>query len=293
MGNRRPAVALVAGAALVIAGCASRQQPEAARAVDEPGLVHVHGLAEDPADGSVFVATHTGLFDVDLSGAIRRVGDRYHDLMGFTVAGPGDFVASGHPDLQSPELMVDGKPPLLGLVSSTDGVEWEPQSLLGEVDFHSLEAAHGRIYGYDSTGGRFMVSDDRTSWREGAAVPLYDFAVSPADADVIVGLSDEGVLRSEDAGSTWTASDPGGYVVVDWGASGLIAIDPRGSVAVGDDGTDFKAVGSVQGQPEALLATQDRLLAAVADRGLLQSTDGGKTWTVLVETSEVGPPGGG
>lgn len=96
-------------------------------------LVHVHGLAENPAADGIYVATHTGLFQVE-GADITRVTERYHDLMGFTVVGPGDYLASGHPDLQVDELQAPGKPPLLGLVASDDGVEWEPISLLGETD---------------------------------------------------------------------------------------------------------------------------------------------------------------
>jgi hypothetical protein len=81
----------------------------------------------------VYVATHTGLFTIE-DGTARRVGDRYHDLMGFTIAGPDDFLASGHPDLNDQTLLKPEAPPLLGLVASDDGQDWQPVSLLGEVD---------------------------------------------------------------------------------------------------------------------------------------------------------------
>jgi hypothetical protein len=44
-----------------------------------------------------------------------RVGDIYHDLMGFTVAGADSFLASGHPDAQH------DFPPQMGLQRSTNG----------------------------------------------------------------------------------------------------------------------------------------------------------------------------
>jgi hypothetical protein len=31
----------------------------------DPGPVHVHGLGVNPADGALFIATHTGLYRVD------------------------------------------------------------------------------------------------------------------------------------------------------------------------------------------------------------------------------------
>ena len=46
-------------------------------------------------------------------------------------------------------------PPSLGLVESTDAAEtWEPVSLLGEADLHSIEMVGENIYAYDSTSPR-------------------------------------------------------------------------------------------------------------------------------------------
>ena len=65
--------------------------------------------------------------------------------MGFTVTGPDRFLGSGHPDGR------EGLPPFLGLIRSTDaGRTWERVSLLGKRDFHVLEAAGERIYGFGS-----------------------------------------------------------------------------------------------------------------------------------------------
>jgi hypothetical protein len=114
--------------------------------IEDPGPVHVHGLGVNPADGALFVATHTGLFRAGPGERrARRVAGRYQDTMGFTVTGPDRFLGSGHPDGR------EDLPPFLGLIRSTDaGRTWEPVSLLGERDFHVLEAAGERIYGYGS-----------------------------------------------------------------------------------------------------------------------------------------------
>ncbi len=84
--------------------------------------------------------------------------------MGFTVVGPDHFLGSGHPDGR------DDLPPFLGLIESTDAARtWEPVSLLGEADFHVLEASGRRVYGFGSDfetrEQRFLVSGDggRTS----------------------------------------------------------------------------------------------------------------------------------
>lgn len=269
--------------AVLIAACGStgqgRPEVEAAGDGDDPGVVHVHGIGADPEDGTVYVATHTGLFTVE-DGTARRVGDRYHDLMGFTIAGPDDFIASGHPDLEDQSLLEPGKPPLLGLVASDSGEEWQPVSLLGEVDFHSLQAAHGQVYGYDSTSSRFMVSRDRETWETRSQLPLSDFAVSPDDPDLIVGSTDR-IVRSTDGGRTWEPVALTPLVALTWGQGGAVGVTPDGSVLKGDEmGEDWQPVGSLAGRPEALQAHEGTLYAWVSDQGLVASSDGGATWSV-------------
>lgn len=74
-------------------------------------------------------------------------------------------------------------------------------------------------------------------------------------------------------------------VFLDWSADGLFGVTADGRVAVSTDAGDTWAqLGTVEGQPEAILATPDRLLVAVADRGILESTDGGETFDVLIAT---------
>ena len=277
----RRAVGSAAAAALLAAGCSSPTEPTSATAAD---LVHVHALAED-SDADLFVATHTGLFELDVDGGgVARVGDASHDLMGFTAVGPGDLLASGHPDLRDTTLQKEGKPPLLGLVGSDNGRDWRPLSLLGEVDFHSLEAAHGKVYGADATSGRFMVSDDRTVWETRATRPgLVDFAVSPDDPDMVVASDDGGVSRSDDGGRTWQQASALPYAYLEWTPEGLLGAAPDGTVAQSQDGgRSWREVGSLGGQPEAFLVTPDSVYAAVVGRGIVRSADGGATFEVLL-----------
>ena len=88
----------------------------------DPGPTHVHGLGIDPADGALFIATHTGLFRVGNDSRMPvRVEDRYQDTMGFSIVGPNRFIGSGHPDAREKHL-----PPLLGLIESNDaGKTWQ------------------------------------------------------------------------------------------------------------------------------------------------------------------------
>lgn len=249
----------------------------------DPGVVHVHGLGVDPADGVLYAATYSGLFRIPEQGRAERVANRAQDTMGFSVVGPGSFIGSGHPDPREDDV----RPPLLGLIASEDaGRTWERLSLHGQADFHALAAAHGQVYGYDSTSGAFMVSTDREQWERRSRIEIADFAVDPSDADGIVATSARGVLRSSDGGRTWTpvAGAPA-LAVLEWDpAAALVAVAVDGGVHRSRDaGRTWSRTGGTPGSPEAVTVDArggtDVLYVAVADHGILVSRDGGATFT--------------
>jgi hypothetical protein len=146
---------------------------------DDPGLIHVHGLGINPADGILYAATHTGLFTVR-DGTGQRVGNRVPGHHGLHRGRPRPLPGQRPPRLPRPQLYDPNRRPLLGLIESRDaGRNWRPLSLLGEADFHALQVAHGRVFGYDATGGQFMVSSDRRHWQLRSKLELTSFAVSP------------------------------------------------------------------------------------------------------------------
>jgi hypothetical protein len=50
---------------------------------------HIHGLGINPADGSLLIATHSGLFRAgDGERRARRVGEKAQDTMGIHRRGP-------------------------------------------------------------------------------------------------------------------------------------------------------------------------------------------------------------
>lgn len=250
----------------------------------DSGPVHVHGLGVNPADGALFVATHTGLYR-SAEGASKsvRVGDRRQDTMGFTIVGANRFLGSGHPDLR------EDLPPLLGLIESTDdGRSWESISLLGDADFHVLRSVGERIYGYDSSNDRLLVSEDAgRTWEEvERPAPLVDLAADPTDGRHVVaaGVSDlsQGLYESRDAGESWERiGDQVGYLA--WPAPDrLFLVDGTGDVFLSSNrGTRFERRGSIGGQPAALLGqSADELFVALHDGTIKRSIDGGATWAV-------------
>lgn len=280
-GSRRRIVAAVCVLVAITAGC-SRDDGDTATSVsvDEPGVEHVHGLGIDPADGALLVATHFGTFRIE-GGNASRVGSTYQDTMGFTVVGPNHFLGSGHPDVQG---MQAGQPGLLGLIESTDGGEsWDAVSLAGEVDFHALAYAHDRAYGWDATGGRFMVSNDLRSWTPRAAGALSSFAVDPTDEAHVVGASPDGLVGSVDDGATWAPLEGPPLVYMSWHPdSGLWGVDADGgSHRSIDSGATWTSSGRLPGAPQALLATEDAVWAAADDdgrTGIYRSVDEGRSW---------------
>jgi photosystem II stability/assembly factor-like uncharacterized protein len=242
---------------------------------------HVHGLGINPADGSLIVATHYGSFRIPPGGdEAVRIGDSFQDTMGFTVAGPDHFLGSGHPDLEGARA---GRPSRLGLIESTDaGVTWTAISLSGDVDFHGLAFAHGQVYGWDATTGRFMVSSNRRDWDTRATLDLFGFAIDPDAADHIIAAGPDGLTESTDGGRTWTRADGPRLVSVSWNPdAGLWGADASG-VVWHRDGSEWNRAGELPGEPQTLLATPDALYAAAHDddavTAIYRSNDDGATW---------------
>jgi photosystem II stability/assembly factor-like uncharacterized protein len=256
-------------------------------APEDPGPVHVHGLGINPADGALFIATHTGLYRVDKDErAAERVSDDYQDTMGFTVVGPNRFLGSGHPDLN--QAGEQGLPPLLGLIESTDsGKNWKQVSLLGEADFHVLRFADARVYGYDASNDRLLVSSDQgRNWEElRKPGPLIDLTVDPADPEHLLATSEggleEGLFESRDGGQSW--DNISRFVgILAWPSPGrLFLIAAGGLVFRSPDARNLDHVGQIGGEPAALLAhSPSELYVALHDGTIKQSDDAGTTWTV-------------
>jgi photosystem II stability/assembly factor-like uncharacterized protein len=279
---RAPFAALALVAAVGLTGCAAGV-PDAGLAA-APTLPrdagHVHGLGIDPADGKLYLGTHGGLLVVD-DGDVRKVGDATIDLMGFAVAGPQHYYASGHPGPK------DDLPDPVGLLETRDGGKtWTALSLTGRSDFHALAAGDGRIYGFD---GQLRWTDDGRTWTDGPPLGAASVAVHPADADTLVATTEQGPVRSADGGAAFSLlSGAPRLVLVSWPEPGsLWGVGTDGSVHVSSDsGTSWEQRGAVGGPPEAFTAADaDTVVAAVAGINLLvRSDDGGQTFTTIART---------
>lgn len=277
----------MAAIAVLLAGCGGDESaaPEEVAGVpfeaQDPGPIHVHGLGYDTAAKVLYVATHTGMFELpDGAAKAKRIGDKHQDTMGFSLVKPGLFLGSGHPDAR------DDSPPHLGLIRSTDrGRSWQSVSLLGEADFHVLRARGNYVYGFDATQERLLASTDAgKTWKQLAAPEaILDLASGPRNPKEVIASGGAVLYRSADAGRSWKAVANGisGYLawptprriyVATFDGALLTATAPTGP---------WQARGSIGSPVSAFLAVDEKtLFVAQHDGTLKQSFDGGKTWAV-------------
>ncbi|MFC4467808.1 F510_1955 family glycosylhydrolase [Streptomyces xiangluensis] len=266
-------------ASLVLAACGGGTVDTGAAAdtsESSGALSHVHGLGVDPADGRVYVATHSGLYTVAKGEKPKLVGNREDDFMGFTITGENTFIASGHGATGS------DRPGNVGLIESKDaGRTWTSRSLSGKADFHSLDSAKGTVYGYE--GGRIRTSTDLQSWEDGATLEALDLAVNPNGGRLLASTA-EGVVTSTDGGRTFAEGAEPVQAFLSWPTEkSLFGIDPSGKLnSSADGGKTWKQLTAVPGgQPQALTAVNADHILAATQTGVYESRDGGKTFTEL------------
>ena len=286
--RRRPSRHLGAAVLLtvLITGCSSADRgPAVGAATAMPAvgvpLSHIHGVGIDPAGGTLVLATHEGLFEVGRDGGVARVGPVI-DLMGFVVAGPGHFFASGHPgpgtDLPQP----------VGLIESIDGGEtWASVSRQGVSDFHGLTVGEAGILGYD---GLLWRSDDGEEWEQ-RAIPSAPamLAASPSSTTVLATTA-AGVLQSDAQGAAWSSVDGAPLLqLVDWttDGAGLAGVAPSGTLwTSADRGTTWQEGPDLGSPPVAMDVSGAGVttrIAVVTVDALLESRDNGQTFTVVLE----------
>lgn len=252
-------------AVIVLAGCSSNDQtsnhhstgqpatgqrsasPAAAQVALDPPLDHLHGLHLD-ADGAVLAGTHTGVFEIEMSGGTTKIGTSDDDFMGLAgVPGTNELFASGHPGPSS------SAPNPLGLTASVDGGRtWETRSLLGEIDFHALATDGEVLVGFDGVTGIVASTDDGVTWTPGAAMSARALAVTDAG---VWATTPDGLQRSTDEGRTFAVvPDAPGLVLISAAADGsLWGVDTSGSAWRSKTGESWEQRARV-GEVEAVLA---------------------------------------
>jgi photosystem II stability/assembly factor-like uncharacterized protein len=217
-------------------------------------FTHVHGLAIPPwAPDDVYLATHFGLIRISSDGEWQYASEERHDFMGFAThpSTEGVFYTSGHPDIRS-----GLKNPLGFMVSTDAGRSWQVRSLYGEADFHAMAVDHADgevIYGFDVTVMRLLRSRDAGRSWDLRTLPhpqgAFSLAVDPGDPDTVLAGTRVGLQASTDGAATW------------------------------EPVLDGEPVTAVAFQPGA--SRRMVIYSAAPGRGLLGSSDGGRSWRPL------------
>ena len=243
----------------------------AVNAAELPG--HVHNLVFDGP--TLLIGTHEGLWSQSPSQIPGQVSESSFDVMGFTVTDTR-WLASGHPgrDEESPSN--------LGLLQSTDrGATWEKVSLNGEADFHRLTASGERVFGISSVNGALLRSDDSgATWTNLGSLGLFDIAVDPANPDTLIGSTADGLVRSTDAGASFSPiATPSLIALLAWTPNYVVGADVDGRILTStNSGSTWEALTTLPEPPAALGADGSRI-AVLAGPTVYESVDGGKSFT--------------
>jgi hypothetical protein len=273
---------------LLLSACAGATGDQGAEPTPEGGGMedsfgHIHGLALDPETEALLVATHYGLFD--FGGHEPEQVSPTKDFMGFAVAGPGHYYASGHPG-QGSDL-----PDPMGLIESTDGGEtWQEVSRQGESDFHAMAASSEGIIGFDGT---LRFTPDGEEWTEVDTDRHVAHLSASPDGPLVLATTENGVQRSTDGGLTWELPEEGPVLLVTTFVEPetAVGVSPEGTVHVSrDGGSTWEETGGTTDQPVAItgrsgLGDDLQIWVATQDR-IKTSEDGGETFSSVPATAE-------
>ncbi len=204
-------------------------------------LAHIHGAVVDPTDQTILVGTHTGAWRIAVNGSVAKLGTSNDDFMGFTLASPQRWIASGHPGSGS------SSPNPLGLIESTDqGVTWVPVARVGETDFHALAARGTTVVGSDGHAGLIKSTDAGKSWV--AAAPVQVAGVAYSGQRLLAATRNGIEFSTNDGGSFELVPQSPMAVMLSAVGSAAWAVDRTGQVwRSTDSGATWLARASVPG----------------------------------------------
>jgi photosystem II stability/assembly factor-like uncharacterized protein len=272
-------------------------------------FMHIHGLSYDKKEPySLYMSSHHGLIQINGSGQWNWIGEpkNRHDLMGFTVQSEDIMISSGHP-VKGSKL----KNPMGVVISKDSGQTWEPIALHGMVDFHVFEVNAGDstiVYGINSHGahaGIYRSLDGGSEWdkQQAKGLPsdlstIYSLVSNPEDPQSILVGTQGGIFASADGGQTWTLTNNALSFTSAKGvkySSGLIVAyllgENEGLMSSTDFGNTWTSLNLKLEEDAAMhIAIHPKQEGVYAvgtyNEHLLQTADGGATWTKLATSGK-------
>ena len=262
---------------LVLGGCTPSASDQTTG--EEAFVGHVHGLGVDPADETLYVAAHGGVFRLQ-DRRLQLVAGRAQDTMGFTVAGPNHFLGSGHPDPTDRD-----QPVHLGLIESRDAAKtWTPVSLAGAADFHALEQGVDALYGYNSQSGSVLRTTDQQEWDIVLTAEVSDLAPHPTEPGLLLSVTADGLVRTELDGRTSELLEPTGLYQIEWPTPDLLLgiSTNNGLYESTDQGRSWTLRSRLPDEQVEAFDVSGYSWHLATDQGLYTSSDGGTTWNPLL-----------
>lgn len=172
-------------------------------------------------------------------------------------------------------------PSNLGLRASADGATWTTLSLMGEVDFHRLSAAGSTILGVPAHDDALMRSTDAGSTFTRLDNPgVFDIALNPGDPTQVLATTQAGPMSSRDSGSSWDRVAGAPLLAfLAWTSAEVYGIAPDGTVHISTDDGATWRPRGSTGGQPSAAAAVDGRLAALVGGTVLESTDGGSTFS--------------
>jgi photosystem II stability/assembly factor-like uncharacterized protein len=117
-------------------------------------------------------------------------------------------------------------------MSMNGGMAWDNTSLMGKVDFHRLVASGNAVMGISAGDGALMRSEDAgRTWTTLTNPGLYDIAMDQTDSTMVIGTTQSGPVISIDGGKSFKAIPNAPIVgLVSWDKARLVGVTPVGVV---------------------------------------------------------------
>ncbi len=206
--------------ALAIPVLATACAPVTPGAPDEPPVLqHIHQLVfTEPSQ--LLIGSHDGVYATDIeSGTTTLLGDVAFDAMGLT-AQQSTVFASGHPGSESPEAFAG---PHIGIMQHNEHKGWESVALAGTTDFHILQSTPANtslLIGVASDRPVLLRSTDAgRTWTEESPLNARDLSIDSEEPTLLTATTPDGLLVSHDTGTTFALLTGAPALV-------LIAADP-------------------------------------------------------------------